>query len=119
MEALVDATITRWFPANFRERAPQTMERMRAMILGTPPEGFQACCFAIRDMDQREDIRSISNPTLVIIGSRDPATTPADGALIHDRIPGSQKRLLDAAHISNVEQAAAFTDALMRFLHEA
>ncbi|MDB5560296.1 MAG: 3-oxoadipate enol-lactonase [Enterovirga sp.] len=119
MEALVDATITRWFPADFRERAPQTMERMRAMILGTPPEGFQACCFAIRDMDQREDIQSISNPTLVIIGSRDPATTPADGELIHERVPGSQKLVLDAAHISNVEQAAAFTGALTRFLLEA
>jgi 3-oxoadipate enol-lactonase len=116
MEALADATIARWFPAAFREREPDTMARMRAMILRTPAEGFQACCAAIRDMDQREAIRTIDRPTLVIIGSKDPATTPADGELIHSRIAGSQKLVLDAAHISNVEQPAAFTEALTTFL---
>jgi len=118
MEAVVDGTVTRWFPAAFREREPDTIARMRAMILRTPPQGFQACCVAIRDMDQRETIRTIDTPTLVIIGSQDPATTPADGELIHARIRGSQKLVLDAAHISNVEQPAAFSGALRQFLHE-
>lgn len=116
MGALVEPTIQRWFPPEYRKSAPATMDRMRAMILATPAEGFQACCAAIRDMDQRETIRTIENETLVIIGSKDPATTPADGELIHARISGSRKLVLDAAHISNVEQAEAFTRAVKEFL---
>ena len=118
MEALVEATITRWFPEHFRAAAPATMERMRAMILGTPAIGYQGCCAAIRDMDQRETIRGIGNPVLVVIGSRDPATTPQDGEAIAASIAQARKVVLDAAHISNVEQPQAFAAAVLDFLRE-
>jgi 3-oxoadipate enol-lactonase len=116
MEATVTPTITRWFPQEFRERAPDVMERMRAMVGRTPLLGYQLTCAAIRDMDQRHAIRSITRPTLVIIGAKDPATKPADGELIAAHIKGSQKLYLDAAHISNIEQAKAFTQAVSDFL---
>lgn len=116
MEALVDSTIQRWFPEHFRTSAPATMERMRAMILRTPVEGYQGCCAAIRDMDQRASIRSIDRPVLVIIGSRDPATTPADGAFIASSIANAKTVTLDAAHISNIEQPHRFASAVLDFL---
>jgi 3-oxoadipate enol-lactonase len=116
MQALVEPTLQRWFPADFREAAPATMERMRAMILRTPVAGYQGCCAAIRDMDQRETMKRIDRPVLVIIGARDPATTPADGALIASAIAGAQTVTLDAGHISNVERPAEFTAAVTRFL---
>ncbi len=116
MAALVDATITRWFPEHFRTAAPATMDRMRAMILRTPAEGYIGSCLAIRDMDQRESMKSIDAPVMVIIGSRDPATTPADGELIARSIRGAQTTYLDAAHISNVEQPQAFGETVLRFL---
>lgn len=116
MAALVDATVQRWFPPHFREQAPDVMVRMREMILATPVEGYRGSCFAIREMDQRETIRSIPNPVLVIIGARDPATPPADGQLIAQAIKDSRTLTLDAAHISNIEQPEAFTKAVMDFL---
>lgn len=116
MEALVDATIARWFPEAFRVAAPEKIERMRAMILRTPAAGYRGSCLAIRDMDQRETIRAVRNPVLVIIGSKDPATTPADGEAILAAIPGARKHVLDAAHISNIEQASAFAAAVDAFL---
>lgn len=116
MEATVEATVKRWFPAAFHERAPQAIDRMRAMIRRTSVEGYVGCCFAIRDMDQRETIRSVTNPVLVIIGSNDPATVPDAGHQIAGAIPGAQVRTLDAAHISNVEQPEAFTEAVTTFL---
>jgi 3-oxoadipate enol-lactonase len=116
MEALVEPTIERWFPEHFRRAAPATMDRIRAMILRTPVEGYQGCCAAIRDMDQRESIRNIANPVLVVIGSRDPATTPADGALIAASIRHAKTVVLDAAHISNIEQPAAFASTVLDFL---
>jgi 3-oxoadipate enol-lactonase len=116
MEALVGPTLKRWFPEHFRKKAPETMERMRAMILNTSVIGYQGCCFAIRDMDQRETIKDIVNPVLVVIGSRDAATKPADGELIAKAIRGAEIARLDAAHISNVEQPSAFTEVVRTFL---
>ncbi|WP_114948373.1 3-oxoadipate enol-lactonase [Microvirga calopogonii] len=116
MEALVEPTIERWFPEHFRKVAPTTMDRMRAMILRTPVEGYQGCCAAIRDMDQRKSIRNIANSVLLIIGSRDPATPPADGELIADSIRHAKTVVLDAAHISNIEQPAAFASTVLDFL---
>ena len=116
MEATVEPTVKRWFPAAFHSKAPATIERMRNMIRRTSLAGYSGCCEAIRDMDQRESMRSIRNPTLVIIGANDPATTPEAGRAIHAAIPGAEMVVLDAAHISNVEHPVAFTREVKEFL---
>ena len=118
MEATVEPTVKRWFPAAFHVAEPGAIDRMRAMIRRVPLEGYVGCCEAIRDMDQRDAIRTVTTPTLVLIGAKDPATTLADGALIHDAIAGSVTVTLDAAHISNIEQPAAFTRTVLDFLVE-
>lgn len=116
MEATVEPTVARWFPQSFHEREPAAIDRMRAMIRRVPLDGYVASCQAIRDMDQRRTIEAIANPVLVVIGSKDPATKPDDGELIHAAIEGSEVAYLDAAHISNVEQPKAFEKLVLRFL---
>ncbi|MBK7469914.1 MAG: 3-oxoadipate enol-lactonase [Betaproteobacteria bacterium] len=116
MEATVEPTVKRWFPASFHAAAPAAIERMRAMIRRTSLAGYVGCCEAIRDMDQRESIRAIRNPVLVIIGAKDPATTPEAGRAIHAAIPGAAIAILDAAHISNVEQPEAYTRTVQEFV---
>ncbi|HXD41756.1 MAG TPA: 3-oxoadipate enol-lactonase [Ramlibacter sp.] len=116
MEATVEPTVKRWFPASFHANSPASVERMRTMIRRTSLAGYIGCCEAIRDMDQRETIRGIHNPTMILIGSKDPATTPEVGLAIHSAISGSVVKYIDAAHISNVEQPAAFTQAVEGFL---
>ncbi len=115
MAALVDGTIERWFTKDFRERAPAAIARMREMVLATPPVGYAACCEAIRDMDQRESIRHIAAPTLIIAGRYDPATTVEAGELMRSRIPGAALTVIDAAHISNVEQPHDYADTVLGF----
>jgi 3-oxoadipate enol-lactonase len=118
MEATVEPTVKRWFPASFHAAAPAAIERMRDMIRRTSLAGYVGCCEAIRDMDQRESIRAIRNPVLVIIGAKDPATTPEAGRAIHAAIPGAAMAVLDAAHISNVEQPDAYMRTVQAFLLE-
>jgi 3-oxoadipate enol-lactonase len=67
-------------------------------------------------MDQRESIRSITSKTLVIGGAKDPATPPADAELIASSIPGATLKLLDSAHLSNIERADEFTATVLEFL---
>jgi 3-oxoadipate enol-lactonase len=116
MAAIAEAVMGRWFTAGFLKAAPERAAPVRRMLLETPPEGYAACCAALRDMDQREAIRAIRLPTLVVVGAHDPATPPADGRLIADRIPGAGYLSLDAAHLSNIEAAAAFDAGVLDFL---
>jgi pimeloyl-ACP methyl ester carboxylesterase len=46
----------------------------------------------------------IKSPTLVIAGRHDMSTPIAAGEFIRSQIPGASLTILDAAHISNVEQ---------------
>ena len=116
MAAIVPGVIDRWFTKPFQERAPDAVARIRDMLLATDPGGYAACCAAVRDMDQRQAISAIRVPTLVIAGRHDLATTPEQGRLIAETVPGARFLELDAAHLSNIEAEAAFTRALLDFL---
>jgi 3-oxoadipate enol-lactonase len=116
IESIADAVIGGWLTQAFREHEPATATRMRAMLTATPVEGYLGCCAALRDSDLREAIRSIKQPTLIIAGTHDKATPPADGRAMQQAVPGSRHVELDAAHISNIEVAGAFNAALNGFL---
>ena len=116
MGAIAEATPGRWFTGDFRQRCPEVVAMFAAMVAACTPEGYAGCCAAIRDADLRGEIARIVAPALVITGAADPATPPSDGELIAARIPGARRVELDAAHLSNVEQAEAFTRAVFEFL---
>jgi pimeloyl-ACP methyl ester carboxylesterase len=71
---------------------------------------------AIRDMDQRETIKSIKNSVLVIAGRHDPGTSPAMNAFVATSIEGAKFVTLEASHMANIEDAANFTQAAVDFL---
>jgi 3-oxoadipate enol-lactonase len=118
LASIVGGTMERWFTQGFREREPNKIAWLSEMFLATDPEGYIACGEAVRDMDHREIIKSITAPTLVIAGRHDPATTVEHGEFIRSRIPGASMTVLDAAHIANVEQAHDYTDAVLGFLQQ-
>ena len=87
-----------------------------AMLETTPVEGYAGCCAALRDADFRTVVETIRTDTLVVSGRDDPATPPAEGRFIADRIRGSRYAELLASHLSNIEAADAFTAEVGRFL---
>jgi 3-oxoadipate enol-lactonase len=116
LEPMVDANMQRWFTEGFRKSATQQMARMREMFVATKVPGYVGCCEAIRDMDFRSSNPRITAPTMVIVGAQDPATPPSAGEAIKQQIPGAKLTSLDAAHISNMEQPKAYTEAVLNFL---
>jgi 3-oxoadipate enol-lactonase len=114
--SIADTVISGWLTADFREREPQVAARMKAMLIASPVESYLACCEALSTLDQRALLPKIKSPTLVIAGRQDMATPIASAELIRSQIPGASLTILDAAHISNVEQPHAFTDAVVGFL---
>ena len=114
---LVDGTIKRWFTAPFIERAPQEIEKVRQMILGTYVEGYMACGSAVRDMAQSTMLLKIKIPTLVLSGRHDPACTVDQGIVLNRLIDGSRMVIIeDAAHLSNIEQPEAFNKTVRQFI---
>jgi 3-oxoadipate enol-lactonase len=119
MEAVVDGTIDRWFTHPGQQRIPDEVEKVRNMILSTPVDGFIGCGRAIMAMDMRPTNPSIKKPTVVICGEQDTGTTPAQAKEIADAIPGASLELIPhAAHLANIEQPVAFTNALLKLVIE-
>jgi 3-oxoadipate enol-lactonase len=116
LAAVADAVLGGWLTADFREREPQVSARMKAMLLASPVQGYVACCEALSTLDQRDLLTRIKSPTLVIAGRHDNATPVSAAELIRSAIAGARMTILEAAHISNVEQPRAFTDAVVGFL---
>ncbi|WNW10441.1 3-oxoadipate enol-lactonase [Pseudomonas sp. DTU_2021_1001937_2_SI_NGA_ILE_001] len=116
MLALRDASIARWFTPAFAERAPAQVEPIVGMLAQTSPQGYAANCAAVRDADFREQIASIQLPVLVVCGTEDAVTTPEHGRFMVERIANARQVDLHAAHLSNVEAGAAFTQPVLDFL---
>jgi len=117
MDAMVDATIDRWFTKAGQERLGAEVEKIRRLILHTQTDGFCAACVAIQNMDQRDSIRDISTRTLIIVGEDDPGTPVSAAKFIHQRITSSGLKVIShAAHLVNVEQSNVFNEALLKFI---
>jgi 3-oxoadipate enol-lactonase len=116
MEVIVPGILERWFTVGFRERSPQVLERTRGMLLATDPAGYVMNCAAIRDADFRDEIAKIKAPVLIVYGAEDPVTTSAEANYLSERISNASTLRLEAAHLSNVEAAEAFSRGVLQFL---
>ncbi|MGH6850415.1 MAG: 3-oxoadipate enol-lactonase [Methylocella sp.] len=116
MTGVAMAAAERWFTKTFRDANPGKVEAVMEMVRTTPLHGYLAACAAIRDMDQREAIRGISNKVLVISGRHDLSTPPGMGALVTSSIADAKFVTLEASHMPNIEDEVNFTKAAVDFL---
>lgn len=117
MEAIADTVVGRWFTPSLAREEPETVARFHALLTATPAEGYARCCEVLGAWDARERIQGIAAPALVIAGEDDSATPVAHAQLISSRVAGSRLVVLEhAAHLANVEQAEAFTAAVLAHL---
>ena len=118
MQALVEPTIARWFPPDFVATKAPVLDKVRGMIRSTPLAGFRGCAMALSSYDLRGGLGGIDRRTLLIVGTKD--ATLAGIRQIKEAVRGSALVELEGAgHISNVEQPAAFTRAVVDFLSQA
>jgi 3-oxoadipate enol-lactonase len=102
--------------------APHASEELRTslrqIIAANQPEGIAG---ALRGMAMRPDsfetLRAAQIPTLIIVGSADGLTPPAEAHAMQDVVRGSRMiEIPGAGHLSNLEQPEAFNVALRSFL---
>lgn len=117
MQAVVPSTLERWFTAEFRERRAEVVSRIGELIRNTPVNGYVGCARAIAGLNLTTRLANIRCPVLVIVGEEDRGTPVAMSEEIVRAIPGARfERIANAAHLSNVEQPAAFNLAVRKFL---
>lgn len=116
MAGLRDASISRWFTPDYAEANPAQAKRITDMLAATSPEGYAANCAAVRDADYRDQLSSITVPLLVISGTEDAVTPPSGGLFIQEHVAGAEYAEFRAAHLSNVQIGAPFSERVLKFL---
>jgi 3-oxoadipate enol-lactonase len=121
--AIADGAMQRWFTPEFRADeaggGKQRVATLRLQLEKTDAKAYAASCEAVSNIDFRASNGSIQCPALVIAGTRDEATPVAMSEAICKSIKGAQLRTLPAAHLSAVEQPAAFAGLLVDFFESA
>jgi len=118
---ITDAQITGMVGATTRERRPEVMAALRAIMGRQSAAGVIGALQALRDRpDSRETLRSISVPSLVIVGEDDVLTPIKEARAIAEALPSAARVRLEiiasAGHVPCLERPAATTHALSDFL---
>jgi 3-oxoadipate enol-lactonase len=116
--AVADALLPKLVCDATRTSNPAVVESLRRQITGNSVEGIAGALQALMTRsDSTPTLSTIRIPTLIVVGDQDAITPPPLSEQMHHDIPGSELVVVPGAgHMSNMEQPAAFNDALGRFL---
>lgn len=120
MEAVVDATVPRWFTRAFMESHPDEVQRTRRSVLAIEPDAFGAAsrANAVRNLTSR--LSRIRCPVLFIGGAEDPADPSRALDIYRREINDLRSHVIPrTSHLVPVEAPDAFNALLLRFLEEA
>ena len=116
MAQIADSTIRSWLCEAFKSAHPQATQGLVDIMASLDVEGYAANTAVLRDVDLRSGLAAISCPVLVIGGTEDGprgASAPVMAASVKQ---GRLVMIEQAAHLSHLENPAAFNAALKEFL---
>ncbi|MGW1721883.1 bifunctional 3-oxoadipate enol-lactonase/4-carboxymuconolactone decarboxylase PcaDC [Streptomyces sp. NPDC002306] len=110
----------RWFTGGFAAAQPAITEWAVQMVRTTDPGCYIAACEALAAFDVRHELGRVGVPTLVLVGSEDQVTGPAEARTLVAGIPDARLAVVPgASHLVPVEQPAAVTDLLVHHFSTA
>ena len=117
---LVELQMERLLSPNTLKNNDRVVEKVRAMILESNPNGVVAALGAMRERpDSTPLLGKIEVPTLVIGGEEDGISSPEVMGAMAEKIPHSRHVTLPGAgHLANLEAPEGFNAALKGFLEE-
>ena len=101
-----------------RERRPDVVREVTAMIARQPVPGIVGALRALRDRpDSTELLGRIDVPVLVVAGEDDQITPAAEMQQMASAIPGAEfVRIRDAGHLTPLEQPEACSSVINNFI---
>jgi 3-oxoadipate enol-lactonase len=99
---------------------PGAYEQLVASMEALRREPYLKAIAAQANIDRTDELARIRVPAAFIVGVDDHLTPPAEMRAAADRVQGSRYvEIVDAGHLSNIEQPEAFNAALDEFLRAA
>ena len=116
--AAADAFLPKLLGETSHKTRPHLVTRVRDMILSASPRGIaDALAGLAARADSTPTLRDVRVPTLVVCGAEDVLTPPSESEAMHRAIANSVLEIIPAAgHLANLENPAAYNEALLRFL---
>ena len=125
-DAEITAIFKREMPLYFAEwtkRAKEYEPYRRKVRLTIAPSGTTTDSTAAKQVGEvpvfevRDRLRTITTPTLVIVGKHDFVTSEKFGRMLHESIPGSRLLVLEhSGHMGHLEDPVAFSTGIRDFL---
>ena len=116
MAAVADGVLERFLSDATRASQPALAAAVRADLLRADAEGYALAALAIQPADWLGGLGQIRCPVQVVAGALDAGSTVAMAQAIASGVPGGQLSVLDAAHLSVLEQPNGFFAALQSLL---
>lgn len=119
-DAFAEGFVKAVFAADSFIRNPDAVRKIREIIAHTPPLSIAGTLLALAARtDTTAALPKITVPTLILVGEHDVTTPPTASKAMHQLVQGSELHILPgAAHMSNLENPAAFNSHLLAFLEK-
>ncbi|MFG3497002.1 4-carboxymuconolactone decarboxylase [Streptomyces sp. NPDC047928] len=115
LEPIARTAPERWFTPGFAAAQPAIVDWAVQMVRTTDAGCYVAACEALAAFDVRAELGRVGVPTLVLVGSDDRVTGPAEARTLVAGIPDARLAVVPgASHLAPVEQPGAVTDLLVR-----
>ncbi|PPS88856.1 3-oxoadipate enol-lactonase 2 [Streptomyces sp. MH60] len=115
LDPIARSSPERWFTGGYAAAQPAITEWAVQMVRTTDPGCYISACEALAAFDVRGELGRVGVPTLVLVGSDDQVTGPAEARTLVAGIPDARLAVVPgASHLVPVEQPAAVTDLLVR-----
>jgi 3-oxoadipate enol-lactonase len=116
MRSLSAFQLDRWFSDKFRAENQDLCQDLLDRFARNDLASYEATCCALGAFDLRGPVATIDVPTLVVVGSDDPATPLSYAEDLSERIPHASLRVLPGArHLTPVERPRDVGDLLDTF----
>jgi 3-oxoadipate enol-lactonase/4-carboxymuconolactone decarboxylase len=120
LDPIARSSPERWFTSGFAAAQPAITEWAVQMVRTTDPGCYIAACEALAAFDVRTELGRVGVPALVLVGSEDQVTGPAEARTLVAGIPDARLAVVPgASHLVPVEQPVAVTDLLVRHFSTA
>lgn len=117
--SIADAILERWFSKGYRTAMRGELAGYRNMLTRTPVEGYVGTCAALRDADLTATTRTLTQPSLCVVGEEDGATPPDLVRAMSALIRGARFEIIaGAGHLPCIESPALMATRIDAFAKE-
>lgn len=109
-----DASLSRWLTEDFQMKNPQLVVQLRERNAQNDPECYAAAYRILAETDFGDALDQIHCPTLIATGADDAGSNPRMAAFMHERIAGSQLRILPGLRHSILTEAPELVASMMQ-----